>query len=175
MSINNWHLSQHVTRSLLNCERIIYFPITFVAKPYFKTVIVATKNARISLIRAAPNQQTPNVAAQTWIWVKPLIRNLTDSPHLILLNLHVTLCREHLIMYGFWGHPFDWQFSVLCSMVHFLGVHVTRQSKVSYLDQLAFTNENISRRQVTMNESFTWQKLLCKIRKGSFDYCNRSC
>ena len=92
---------------------------------------------------------------------------------MILLNLHVAFCREHLIVNGFWWHPFDWQFSVPFRVVHSPSVHVTRQSKVGYFDYLAFTNEDISRRKVTVDESFPWQKLLHTIREGNFDHCGR--
>ena len=91
------------------------------------------------------------------------------------LNLHVALCGERLIMNGFGGHPFHCQFTVLCRMVHFPNVGVTRQSKVGYLDQFAFTNEDISRRQVTMDETLSGQKFLCEIRKENFDHYIRGC
>ena len=42
------------------------------------------------------NQKTPQPAL-----LKLLTRNLADSPHMTFFNLHVALCREHLIMNGF--------------------------------------------------------------------------
>ena len=75
-------------------------------------------------------------------------------------RLHVTVDCVDLVEYGFYRHPFDRQFPTRLFLIDAVLVNITCQTKVRDFEDTVIADENVTRRQVSVNELLLRQILL---------------
>ena len=73
-------------------------------------------------------------------------------------NLHIRLLRESALCEHLWGHPPDWQ--VIGALYHIDTLHLQGCTKVSYLQHLVNSNQDVSASHVSVDNVEASQELL---------------